>query len=277
MRVGIFARTFPEIGADAVLSAVRAAGYDCTQFNMTCLGLPPMPDAIDEKALDAIAAASQKRGVEIAAVSGTYNMVHPDPAVRARGLARLKTMIGSASRMGTRLVTLCTGTRDPVDQWRYHSDNSSAETWRDLLVEMERALEYAEAHDVDLGIEPELGNVVASSEAALRLLKTIGSPRLVIVLDPANLFETASEQDRRDIVERAVGTLAGRIAMAHAKDRGPDGSYAAAGQGVIDFGHFVRRLRQAGFDGPLVAHGLSANEAPAVAAFLARTLVEAGL
>jgi sugar phosphate isomerase/epimerase len=74
--------------------------------------------------------------------------------------------------------------------------------------------------------------------------------------------------------EHAVGMLAGRIAMAHAKDRRPDGSYAAAGRGVIGFGHFVGRLRQAGFDGPLATHGLSAKEARAVAAFLARTLVE---
>jgi sugar phosphate isomerase/epimerase len=236
-----------------------------------------MPDAIDDAALDAIATASQKRGVEIAAVSGTYNMVHPDPAIRATGLARLKVMIGSASRMGTRLVTLCTGTRDPVDQWRYHPDNSNAGSWRDLLVEMEKAVEYAEAHNVDLGIEPELGNVVASPEAALRLLETIGSPRLAIVLDPANLFETASEKDRRDIVERSVDLLAGRIAMAHAKDRLPDGAYAAAGRGVIDFRHFVGRLRQAGFDGPLVTHGLSPKEAPAVAAFLSRMVAEAGL
>jgi sugar phosphate isomerase/epimerase len=276
MRLGIFAKTFPEIGADAVLAAVRTAGYACTQFNMTCLGLPAMPDAIDDAALDAIATASKERGVEIAAVSGTYNMVHPDPAARATGLARLNVMIGSASRMGTRLVTLCTGTRDPVDQWRYHPDNSNAETWRELVVEMERAVECAEVHNVDLGIEPELGNVVASPEVALRLLQTIGSPCLTIVLDPANLFETASEQDRRDIVERAIDLLAGRIAMAHAKDRLPDGGYTAAGRGVIDFRHFVGRLQQAGFDGPLVTHELSAEEAPAVAAFLARTVAEAG-
>ena len=42
----------------------------------------------------------------------------------------------------------------------------------------------------------------------------------------------------------------------------------AAGKGVVDFSHFVDRLRQAGFDGPLVTHGLSAAEAPEVAAYL---------
>ena len=46
--------------------------------------------------------------------------------------------------------------------------------------------------------------------------------------------------------------LGDRIVMAHAKDRRADGSFAAAGSGVIDFRHFVRSLRDAGFDGPLV-------------------------
>jgi hypothetical protein len=37
---------------------------------------------------------------------------------------------------------------------------------------------------------------------------------------------------------------------------------------VIDFGHFVSCLRGAGFDGDLVTHGLSEDEAPGVAQFL---------
>jgi putative intracellular protease/amidase len=37
---------------------------------------------------------------------------------------------------------------------------------------------------------------------------------------------------------------------------------------VIDFAHFFGCLRAAGFDGDLVTHGLTAAEAPGVAAFL---------
>ena len=66
------------------------------------------------------------------------------------------------------------------------------------------------------------------------------------------------------------------LAMAHAKDRAPDGAFATAGHGVIDFRHFVGRLRASGFDGALVTHGLPAAEAKATAAFLAGILAEAG-
>jgi sugar phosphate isomerase/epimerase len=66
--------------------------------------------------------------------------------------------------------------------------------------------------------------------------------------------------------------LGDRIAMAHAKDRDATGGFVAAGHGVVDFAHFIGRLRAVGFAGDLVTHGLTATEAPGVAAFLAETL-----
>ncbi|TIX52716.1 MAG: sugar phosphate isomerase/epimerase, partial [Mesorhizobium sp.] len=44
--------------------------------------------------------------------------------------------------------------------------------------------------------------------------------------------------------------------------------FTTAGRGVVDFPDFVARLKASGFDGPLVTHGLSAEEAPSVARFL---------
>lgn len=268
MQAGIFAKTFSATGALPVLRAVKRAGYDVAQFNMACLGLPSMPDTITPAVCAEIAEASAVSGVAISAVSGTYNMIHPDPTVRADGLARLATIIRAAPLMGTRLVTLCTGTRDAKDQWKHHPENSGKEAWRDLLDEMGKAVVLAEESDVDLGIEPELANVVSSALQARRLIAELKSPRIRIVLDPANLFEVAKPGERRDIIARAVDHLGDRILMAHAKDRDAEGHFVAAGSGIVDFPHFVRCLRSAGFDGPLVTHGLSEQEAPSVAAFL---------
>lgn len=275
MQLGIFAKTFPGAIAAAVLRQVADAGYACAQFNMACAGLPAMPDGIPAATSDAIATAARDTGVAIAAVSGTYNMIHPDPAARAAGMARLGALLAAAPAMGAPLVTLCTGTRDAQDQWRHHPDNATPEAWADLRREMAQAAELAERHGVDLGIEPELANVVNDAAHARRLIDELGSPRLRIVLDPANLFEVAEARERREIIARAVDLLADRIAMAHAKDRAPDGGFATAGLGVVDFPHFVARLRAAGFDGPLVTHGLAAGEAAGVAVFL-RGVLDAG-
>jgi sugar phosphate isomerase/epimerase len=270
MRLGIFAKTFAGSDPLTVLQAARQAGFSSVQYNMACSGLPAMPDALTDAQAAAVAQASAATGVAIAAVSGTYNMIHPDPAVRAAGLRRLRVLIDHAAAMGTGMVTLCTGTRDAQDQWRHHPDNQTPEAWRDLLDEMAKACALAEPAGVKLGIEPELANVIDGATRARALIDSLQSPALAIVLDPANLFEVEPLDRQRDILSQAVDLLADRIVMAHAKDRDPSGGFATAGKGVVDFPHFLKRLRAAGFDGDLITHGLTAEEAPGVAAFLAR-------
>jgi sugar phosphate isomerase/epimerase len=268
MQLGIFAKTFAAQGALPVLSAVRAAGYKSAQFNMACVGLPAMPEEISSTTISEIDTAAESTGVSIAAISGTYNMAHPDPAIRTNGLRRLGVIIANAKAMGTSLVTLCTGSRDIDDQWRFHADNTTQEAWHDMRDEMAKALQLAEAHGVDLGIEPELANIVSSAGLAKELIDELKSPRLKIVLDPANLFEIETKRMCREIIAGAVDVLGEHIAMAHAKDRNPIGQFVAAGKGVVDFSHFAGCLKQAGFNGQLVTHGLTEAEAPAVAIFL---------
>jgi sugar phosphate isomerase/epimerase len=272
MRIGIFAKTFAGHDPAVVLRAVRDAGYGCTQFNLASADLDAMPAEVPDAVIAAIAGAARETGVSIEALSGTYNMIHPDPAVRALGLERLGVVIAAAARLGVGMVTLCTGTRDPHDQWRAHPDNTAPDAWRDLRAEMGRAAELAERHGVDLGIEPEQANVVMSAADALRLFRDVGSPRLRVVLDPANLFEHESTGAAARIVADAVDLLAGHVGMAHAKDRDAQGRFCTAGTGIVDFPAFLGRLRDTGFDGPVIAHGLTAAEAPGVAALLVRSM-----
>jgi sugar phosphate isomerase/epimerase len=272
--IGIFAKTFPGKLPDVVLTQVAAAGFGAAHFNMACCGLPAMPDAIAVSAAETVADAAGQAGVWLAGLSGTWNMIHPDSAVREAGMRRLEVLAKACSPMQVRLITLCTGTRDPLDQWRAHPDNASLEAWRDLTAAMEQAAGIAERYGVELGIEPELANVVDNAAKARQLIDEMGSPRLKIVLDPANLFEVETPERRHEIVAHAIDLLGGHIAMAHAKDRDGVGNFVAAGHGVIDFAHFLGALKSAGFAGPLVCHGLTAVEAPAVAKFLQRTAAE---
>jgi sugar phosphate isomerase/epimerase len=268
MKLGIFAKTFDGSDPETVLKAVAAAGFTCAQYNMACSGLPSMPEDISAAQARAVSDAANVAGVDVVAVSGTYNMIHPDRAIRAAGHRKLEVIARHCGGMSTPLITLCTGTRDPVDQWKEHSDNDTPEAWRDLLEAMETAVGIADRYGVDLGIEPELANVVNSAEKARRLIDEIGSPRIKVVLDPANLFEVASLEEQRNLVSGAIDLLADRIVMAHAKDRNPDGSFATAGKGVLDYSHYLGRLKAIGFNGSLITHGLSAGEAPGVATFL---------
>jgi sugar phosphate isomerase/epimerase len=277
MRLGIFSKTFEGTDPTAVLASVAQAGFTAAQYNMACSGLPAMPDQIGPEVAQAVTRAAKETAVEITAVSGTYNMIHPDVKAREAGHVRLETLAKACAGLGTPLITLCTGTRDPKDQWHEHPDNDTPEAWKDLLKSMETAVAIADKYDVYLGIEPELANVVNSAQRARQLIDQLGSPRLRIVLDPANLFEVATLDEQRGIVTAAIDLLADRIAMGHAKDRHADGRFATAGTGVLDYSHYLSRLKAVGFDGTLITHGLAAAEAPGVARFLKRVLGETGI
>lgn len=272
MQIGVFAKTFPGKEAHGVLDAVRRAGFDSAQFNLACVGLDAMPAEVPEEKLAEIAAAVAATGVQLVALSGTTNLIHPDPGTRADGLDRLTVVIAAAKALGIPMVTLCTGTRDPGDPWRHHTDNATPEAWADLLASLASVLPLAEAAGVDLGVEPEAGNVVTGARQARLLLDETASSRLRIVLDPANLFEHGTPAEVSAIVEEAIDLLGPDIAMAHAKDRRGDGRIVPAGQGAVDFPRFVAGLRRRGFDGPLVAHGFEAADAAAVAGFLRGTV-----
>jgi sugar phosphate isomerase/epimerase len=273
MQIGIFAKTFDGKSAGAVLPQVKAAGFGIAQYNLACSGLASMPDAVSGAVIAEVREAAAATGVTLNALSATYNMIHPDVSVREKGHTRLAVVAKAAHDLGIPMITLCTGTRDAEDQWRHHPDNDSNDAWRDLIESMRFAIGIADRFGLELGVEPELANVVSSARHAKRLIDECKSPRLKIVLDAANLFENESLAEQRRIVAEAIHLLAQHVAMAHAKDRTADGAFVAAGTGVLDYPHFLKALKAANFRGPLVTHGLSAEEAPGVSAFL-KSVVE---
>lgn len=272
MQIGIFAKTFPGSDPDTVFGALRAAGFSAVQHNWACSGLASVPEAISDDAQADVVRAAAKYGLQMAAVSGTVNLIHPDLAVRQQCIANLKTVIRSAPAIHAPVVTLCTGSRNADDQWADHPDNQTPEAWADLLAALEQLLPVAEEAGVKLGVEPELANVINSAEAAKRLIDELQCDAVTIVFDPANLFEIASLDEQQHIIAEALERLAGHIGMAHAKDRTADGGFTTAGQGLLDYPFFLKGLRNVGFNGPLITHGLSADDALGVATFLSEQL-----
>lgn len=265
---GIFAKTFDRPSLSEVLDAVVDHGFYRLQFNMACIGLPSMPEKISRELTDRIAKEMSARNLKMDGLSGTFNMIHPHKEVRQQGLKSLKELISNAKQMGTSLITICTGSCDPNDMWRFHPDNNSKDSWKALCSTLSEALEMAELKNVILGVEPELSNVINSVKKAQRLLGEMQSQHLKIVFDPANLFEKEENHKIEHIIAHGLDLLGEHMVMAHAKDRKADGSFTAAGNGILPYPFFIRRLKETGFDGPLMAHGLKEREARACCRFL---------
>ena len=271
MELGIFAKTFVRPTLGETLDAVEAHGLTCVQFNMACIGLPPLPDAIDPAIPDRIAQALSVRKLRMAAVSGTFNMIHPDKARRREGLARLEVLASACRRMGTSIITLCTGTRDLDDMWKRHPDNDKRGAWHDLVESLDHALKIAEEQDVILAFEPERANVIDTAAKARRLLDELSSPRLKVVMDPINLLSADDLPRMRTILEEAYAVLGDDIVIAHAKDKdfqkGEDAP-VATGRGALDFDLILGLLQRHASNVPLILHGIDESQVAESVAFL---------
>jgi sugar phosphate isomerase/epimerase len=272
MELGIFAKIVQRSNVSEVLQAVRDAGFTQVQFNVESAGLPVLPDAIADAAVIAIREAMTTHGITIAALSGTYNMIHPDPTLRERDFRRFSAIVAAARPMGASIVTLCTGTRDPDNMWRRHPANDDPDAWVDLTASMAKALAVAEAHDVHLAFEPEPGNTINSSVKARRLLDEMQSDRLGVVIDAVNTIDTSPDRPADEVLDEAFTLLSDRIMVAHAKDLDGDGKEVPTGAGIVPWDRYLSLLRQSDFTGPLIMHGLREAEVTPSAAYLRKLL-----
>jgi len=201
-------------------------------------------------------------------------MAHPDPVDRRGNLIKFEVLCEVAARLHIPVITLCTGTRDPVNMWRWHPENDSQEAWDDMVQSIESALIAAEKNNLVLAFEPESENIVNSATRARKLLNEFRHPRLRIVIDPANLISQGCNQ--KEVLDEAFALLGDSIVIAHAKDRNSDFQACAAGKGVLDFEYYLRCAKQSGFTGPLVMHGLDEIDVAFSREFLRQMLANVG-
>jgi sugar phosphate isomerase/epimerase len=218
MQLGIFAKTFPRPTLEETLDAVAGHGLTEVQFNLSCAALPTLPDRIDEDLCVWIARLIKERGMTMAAISGTFNLCDPDTTRLQDNLNRLDVLAAACRWLDTRIITLCTGTTDPEDMWRWHPGNVRRSTWETLIQSMSEAVRIADWNEVKLAFEPEINNVVNSVSKARRLLDEIDSPWLKVVIDPANLVRPGEFQRKDEVLEEAFDWLGPDIVLAHAKD-----------------------------------------------------------
>jgi sugar phosphate isomerase/epimerase len=253
-----------------VFDAIAADGFQGVQANLSSVGLASLPEFLPDGIAERFGEQARRRGIRIAALSGTYNMARPDLSVRVASRAGFRNVIKAAAEMGTSIVSLCTGSRDEQDMWKFHPENRSAAAWADLRSELDFALSLAHESGIRLAIEPEPANVVHDARAARRILDEVASPYLGIILDAANLLSPETLRRQQEVIEEATGLLGDDILLAHAKDIDAAGHVVAPGEGAVDLLRFTRALCAVGYDDALIAHGFSEEKAAVAAKELER-------
>ena len=270
MQLGVFSKTFERDTSADVFETVRSHGLTCVQLNWETVGQLDMPEELEKDLCHRVRAELAHSGVSMAAVSGTFNMIHPDVVERRLGMDRLRRLAAACGDLGTGVITLCTGTRDTHSMWRAHPDNGTPEAWNDPLDSLRKAVVFAQEHGVTLAFEPEVSNVVDSARRARQLLDEVGSDSLKVVMDGANVFHSGELPRMAEILEEAFELIGADVVLAHAKDLDRDGEAGqlAAGTGLLDYGLYLQLLNSLEPDIPLILHGLTEDQVAASAAFL---------
>lgn len=269
LELGVFARVFPTAPPAALAQTVRAHGFSLVQLNLVAVGLPTIPSAQEAGDLRQVGAAFRATRIGVWGVSGTYNMAHPDPEHRRSMTRRAVEFVTRVPDLGARYMTLCTGTRDPHDQWKAHPDNGTPQAWSDMMESFESLIEPAFENAVKLVVEPEPGNVVPDVDAALRLLDALGERADVVrfILDPANLVSGRLPGTWAATIDDAFTRLGLRTVCIHAKDVLPWGD-RLQGAGGLDFEHIMRRRSELPAAVPVIIQDTSPEEVGRVAKLL---------
>jgi len=259
--IGCLNRPWTKWSCDAMLDGVRAAGF-------TELGLqtPTKEDPfVAATSADYLAALGRKisaRGLR--AVMGRLRTRDDGPFDEA-ARAEIRRQLANARTLG--LGTLInTGVGKPAQY----------ETWY-------RAMAYAAAQGAELGLrivtKPH-GGVTAAATDLLRCVERVNHPNFGIWYDPGNVIHYTG----LDPVAELEPLLPHVLAFT-AKDCAAKGGEVMIqlGAGAVDFAALFRRLRRAGFQGPVMLEGGAVGEsaeattrnARANREFLTRALVPA--
>lgn len=260
MELGFYS---PEIsGKDTaeVFAKARAYGFSEVQYNFLTSHKEEMPGEFFSGELKEVAAAAQDQGIRITAVNGTFNMVDSNKDRLSEYIRRFRLICEAAAFFDAKIVTLCTGSKNPAGMWRYSPDSAKEEVFSELLDTTGKIMPYAAEYGLVFGVETEASNVIFTAERCRRYLDEIADPRLCVIMDCANLFPagTARRENVDGTIRKAFSLLGQDIALAHGKDIAENGtvSFASPGMGIVNYELFFELLKEIRYDGGLILHGI---------------------
>lgn len=273
MRTGVCTTDFehknaPLYAADKLFARMQELGFGAVQFAFSSIketnfvpnGQIEIPAEIPYKAVVEADRAANRYNLPIEVVNGTFNMEHPDRDVREEGLRRFGILMKASAALGAKYISLCSGSRNADHLWSWSPNNDDDDTWADMQETIARAVEMAEGENIVLAIESEAANIIDTPENARKILDTISSNSLKMILDCANLFHSgmAHPEKVQAVLQHALDVFGEDIVIVHGKDiREGDGiDFCGTGLGIVQFDYVANKLKELGYTGDMFLHGI---------------------
>lgn len=280
MNIGIFSNC---IAADSVERlAERIATYGLKHVVLdTFPGLDLDLDANRPAAADCrrIRRAFDHAGVNIAAVGGYSNLIHPHPEKNAAVRQRFVGLMKLCEAIGAPMLCSETGTYHPASDWDWDPANATDQAMERLLETVRPLADAAADYGVTLGFEPYVMNVCYTAERASYFIGQLDRDNVRLVADPAGLLTRSTLDRQHQALPDIFRYLSLSIGLVHAEDCLPDPAghfqWLAAGRGRLDYGLFMSLVVQSGYEGPLILEHLAEEQIPGSKAYVLQKWQEA--
>jgi len=243
LRLGgpVFGRTE---GPDQWVQAVKQLGYSAAYC-------PVGPDASDDT-VKAYATAATQANIIISEVGAWSNPLSSDDQERQAALAKCRTSLALADRIGARCCVNISGSRGP--QWAGPSEKNLTDETFDMIVQTTRAIiDDVKPTRTFFTLEAMPWAYPDSPESYVRLLRAIDRKQFAVHLDPTNLVCSPQRYYRNgQLIRDCFQMLGPHIKSCHAKDVRLDTealthlSEVRIGLGRLDYSVFLDELSRLG-------------------------------
>ncbi|MDM5327888.1 sugar phosphate isomerase/epimerase family protein [Neobacillus sp. CF12] len=186
-----------------------------------------------------------KYNVQIAVLGCYFNMIHPDLVERKKGIERFKEHIRFARDFGCSIVATETGNVNP--EIFYTEENFKERPFLEVVESVRELVKEAEKFGVIVGIEAGVNHPVYSPKVMKRLLDSINSNNLQVILDPVNLLTIDTYQNQEEIFQEAMDLFGDRVVILHAKDFIIENNQlvpTAVGKGLLNYEYILNVLKE---------------------------------
>ena len=226
--------------ADDWVQAVKKLGYSAAYC-------PVGADASDD-VVKAYANAAKKADIVIAEVGVWNNPISSDEKTRQAALAKCRSQLALADRIGARCCVNISGSRGEL--WDGPSEKNLTEETFDMIVETTRAIiDGVKPTRTYFTLETMPWAYPDSPDSYLRLLKAIDRKQFAVHLDPVNLVCSPQRYFRNgELIRECFKKLGPYIKSCHAKDILLQPKLTThldevrLGLGSLDYAAFLREL-----------------------------------
>jgi len=257
MDVGVVTRSFGQLSNEETADLLAEKGFRWTElcFSQTDSkywvynGRSDLSDMTDERS-QTVVETYRGRGVEVPVLGVFTNLIDPDDSEREQNLLYFERMMQIAAVNGIPTVVTECGF---IPGARGVNADIYEEVFERLLNSFRWLLERAETYDLDVALEPCVIDIVPSAKRTADFISQLGSPRVKVLLDPANLIANSSEEDM-------FRHLTPHIAYFHGKDRKVnDRTGQLVGDGDVNWPLFLKLYHEHTEDFPFILEYVNIN------------------